>query len=559
MQSSKSTPAPAASKTAASKAEKAQANVWLKRVCAPARRQVALAAFLQVGGHLTYGGFAVAFAFAVAAMLDGAPALPYLGAAALSGLVRAAFAALAERVGTKAGAIAVQEARKNALEGYADLGALARGAHGPGDVVSTLVDRCQNVYGYAARWSPGVVAALVAPLLLLVIVFTQSVAGGLLLAVGAPLLPVFLWLTGTETAARARAQQDSLTLLSDIFNDRLKAVGAIKVHNAIDREAAHISESADMLRRKTMTVLRAAFLSTSVLEFFSTVSIALVAVYVGFQLLGEFPFPTGEFVTLREGLIILMIAPEFYAPIRRLGALHHDRSNAMAAALALAGETTAAAAQEATSPQRQNAPAIAFHNVLITRGDDGVTVGPLSFEAPAGEITVIAGPSGCGKTSALLSLLGLVDLADGEIIIDGEALQCGERAAARISYIGQTSWLAAASIAENIVLAAPGASDAEIAAAEKSAGAPPLQRMLGRGGSGVSGGERQRIALARALLLDANLMLLDEPTAHLDAASEAEFLATLRRAAEGRTVIIATHHESVRAIADHLVMLRQEV
>lgn len=548
-----SAPHPSASSAAIAKAEKAQGRAWLKRICGPARAPIFAAALFQIGGHLAYAGFAVAFSFSVIAILEGGRALPSLLAAALAGLARAGLSALADRFGTQAGAIAVQEARKSALANFANVGALARGDRSPGYVVSTLADRCQNVYGYAARWSPGAAAAFAAPLLLLIIVFTQSLAGGLLLAVGAPLLPIFLWLAGSETAARARAQQESLSLLADVFNDRLKAVGAIKAHNAVDREAAHIAEAADTLRRKTMSVLRAAFLSTAVLEFFSTVSIALVAVYVGFQLLGEFPFPTGEIVTLREGLIVLMIAPEFYAPIRRLGALHHDRSNAMAAALG--GDDAAPRPAPSAQAQERSAPAIAFRDVCIARGDGAVIVGPLSFEAPAGAITVIAGPSGCGKTSALLALLGLVDITAGEISVDGEALAGGMRAPRSIAYIGQTSWLAAASIADNIALANPQASKAEIAAAAAAAGAPPLDRMLGRGGAGVSGGERQRIALARALVKGADLMLLDEPTAHLDGASEADFLAALKRVCAGRTIIIASHHESVRAIADHPVVL----
>lgn len=311
-----------------------------------------------------------------------------------------------------------------------------------------------------------------------------------------------------------------------------------------------------------MRVLRRAFLSSAVLDFFSALSIALLAVYIGFKLLGLFPFETGETISLQEGVMVLVLAPEFFVPIRRMASLHHDRADAIAAAGVLAAWTSGNGGERQTHPVLARAPTLSFVSAALAYGD-AVAVRDLTFEAAPGAITVIAGPSGAGKTSALLALLGLARVAAGSLEVDGVPLSPDESLAASIAYVRQSPWLFEGTLAENLRVGCPDASEADLLAALDQVGASALvspenggiMRAIERGGQGLSGGERQRIALARALLRDAHIWLLDEPTAHLDKDAEASVLAFLRTQSTRRTIIIATHEEAVREIADRLVVL----
>ena len=313
-----------------------------------------------------------------------------------------------------------------------------------------------------------------------------------------------------------------------------------------------------------MSVLRVAFLSTAVLEFFASVSIALVAVYVGFKLLGVFPFGTFETITLSEGLTILILAPEFFAPIRRLSSLHHDRSDAKAASEFLAPWLAQAeSAKVEKLPALSEAPTIRFQDVSLGWQSVDESIGPFNLNAEPGQITVVSGPSGSGKTSLLHALIGQTILRSGETLIGSEQLQAHQSISNSVAYIGQTPWLMEGSVRENLLLARPDASEAELKGAASAVGLfdmldhgrQGLDTLLARFGAGLSGGQRQRIAFARALLRQSPIWLLDEPTAHLDPDAELDFIFRLQSMKSGRTVLVASHASALVKAADNLIEL----
>ncbi|MEZ5937365.1 MAG: thiol reductant ABC exporter subunit CydD [Hyphomonadaceae bacterium] len=536
--------------------ERSRARAAISKWLVSAKRFVGSALLAQVLAVLGWIAFAWGTAHAAGAIVNGRPPGADL-ALALAGVVaRTGFLWISEHMAAKAGAAFTAAARRDVLGAFAESGAGFLGGANAGERTSQIIDRTAKLSAYAANWLPGMRLVMFGPVLVLVAVAFQSWLAAVLLVVSVVTTPVFIWLTTSQTAAAARAQQSSLDALSGAFQARTANAGLIRAFRAIGRERAALQVASEDLRARTMSILRIAFLSTAVLEFFASVSIALVAVYIGFKLLGVFPFETGETITLAEGLTALILAPEFFAPIRRLSGLHHDRADGMAAAQMLSTWIADGASTPATRLAKMNhAPRIRFADVSLAYGDGEAAVRGVSFEAGPGEMIALSGPSGSGKSSCLLALIGRVRATGGTIEIDGGALGAGESLADSVAFLRQTPWVSEGSVAENIALARPGASRAEIEAAAKAAGVDAfasaerggLDLRLERFGTGLSGGQRQRLALARAILRDAPIWLLDEPTAHLDADAEATFLKQLPELARGRTVVIATHSEAVKA------------
>jgi len=290
--------------------------------------------------------------------------------------------------------------------------------------------------------------------------------------------------------------------------------------------------------------------------------VALVAVYCGFALLGLLPFPVPETLTLAQAFFVLALAPEFYAPMRRLAAAYHDKQ---------AAETAAETLMPLPAPRRpaprRPAPSVPAAAPLVLRDvtirypySDRAAVSGLSFRVTAGETVALLGPSGSGKTSVLHLLLGLAPLSGGSVTADGQPLAS---LAGQASWAGQHPLLVAGTIRDNLLLANPHADETAVRRAVAAAGLGPmlarrpagLDTLLDARGAGLSGGERRRLALARALLKPAPFLLLDEPTAHLDAQAEAALIATIARTAQGRTTLIATHSPALAATATRIVRL----
>ena len=429
-----------------------------------------------------------------------------------------------------------------------------------GETVADAIDRIEDLGGYHSRFLPLRLAAVASPLLIALAAAPASfVAAGILLGT---LLPFGLGmaLAGTAAARAARRQLEALGHLSGLFVDRVRALPVIVSFGAQDRVGRHLEQATRDVANRTLGVLRVAFLSGAVMEFFAAISVALVAVYCGFNLLGLLPFPVPEKLTLPQALYVLLLAPEFYLPMRRLAAAYHDKQVGEAALDRLKAMEEEGARAAPSSAPLARPPLLRFEEVVIDHGE--ARIGPFSFTVPAAGMTAIRAPSGVGKSSLLHALLGLASIGGGRIVVDENA---GELASlpAHVGWAGQAVALVPGTLADNIRLARAGASDAEVEAVARRAGLGLMIDARGEGmalrldhrGSGLSGGERRRIAIARVLLKDAPLWLLDEPTADLDAASAADIGAILRAEGKGRTLLLATHSENLAALADHRVDL----
>ncbi|MDO8411860.1 MAG: thiol reductant ABC exporter subunit CydD [Phenylobacterium sp.] len=431
-----------------------------------------------------------------------------------------------------------------------------------GERAAAVVDEVEALDGWFARFEPLGLAARISPVLVLAAIALASPISALIL-VGA-LIPfaLIMALAGMMAADAARAQFEALGRLSGLFVDRVRALPVVLAFQAEAAQAAQVEGAARGVARRTLAVLRFAFLSSAGLEFFAALSVALVAVYAGFNLLGLLPIPVPEQLDLGRALFVLALAPEVYLPLRRLAGAYHDKQAGQAAGERLSRLLEGPAVPAPGGDGLAAPPHIAFEAVQLAY-PGGATVGPISFTAPAGQVTALLGASGSGKTSLLSVLVGAAPLSAGEVRVDGRALSSEGSFARSVAWAGQTPTLAPGSVADNIALGRPGASAQTVAAIAGKVGlgaamagrAEGLQTRLDERGSGLSGGERRRIGLARAWLKPAPILCLDEPTADLDAKAEAEMIAVLASMARGRTVLIATHSEKVAAMADHVVRL----
>ncbi len=523
---------------------------WLKKA-AGGRDGAAALLLLDTGAAI---GFAAAIAGGVTAVAAQTPVLPWVVLAAATGALRGAFATMALRRGAVRAAVV-----RRAQRGRVVAAALHRNAGEPLDsglLATQAVDAVEALDGHVARFLPARKAAALAPMLVLVATACASWVAALILA--ATLLPFVaaMVLAGGAAADESRRQFVALHRLSARFADRVRALPVVLAFRAQRRETDAIGAAAQELAERTMRVLRVAFLSSAALEFFAALSVALVAVYCGFSLLGLLPFAVPETLTLGRAFFVLALAPEFYAPMRRLAAAYHDKQVAETAADTLIPlpEPVRAAPVPVVAP-------LVLRDVTIRYPDsDRPAVSGLSFSIADGETVALLGPSGSGKSSVLHLLLGLAPLSAGTIEAGGVPLIS---LAGYASWAGQHPLLIAGTIRDNVRLACPRADEMAIHRAVTAAGLAPmlarrpggLDAPLDARGSGLSGGERQRIALARALLNSAPFLLLDEPTAHLDAAAEAAMIPTIAQAARGRTTLIATHSPALAAIATRIVRL----
>ncbi len=470
------------------------------------------------------------------------------GAAALA-VLGAALGLAQERAQLAAGAAARTRLRDAAFARLLELG--PADPRGVGERASLVVDRVEALDGYFGRWLPAAFLAFLGPVLVTAAAAWADWRSGLVLAVAGLLYPVVMAVTGIGTAAASRRQFDALQHLSGRFLDRMRGLPTLVLFNRQEAEAEALGQAATELRSRTMRVLRVAFLSTTALELLSAASLALLA-WRHAGLLG----PGGA--DPAPALFCLLLVPAFFQPLRAFSAAYHDRLSAQGAAAALAPllleEGDRGLALEEIPPR-----------VVVTFSDVRLSYDParppaldgLSFRVNAGETLVLAGPSGAGKSSVLRLLMGFARPDGGRIAINGrDATALRPAELRRLSaYVGQKPHLFRASIRENIRFARPEADDAAVEAAAAAARVTDfaaslpqgLDTLVGEGGWGLSGGQAQRVALARAFLRDRPLVLLDEPTAHLDPGTEAEVIESLQRLCLGRTAIIASHSGAARA------------
>lgn len=531
-----------------------EAKAWLTRTArlgGPAARRAGLWVLMDGVAAI---GFAAGLAFGVDAIAErkGAGALAvWLGLVLAASALRGGLSLLA----ASAGAQAARETKRAARSDL--VAALFSGPRRPvGAAATALVEGIEALDGFFARFLPARLAAAALPLLLIAVAAIASpISAAILLGAMIPFIAAMA-LAGTLAAAESRAQFQALERLSGLFLDRVRALPVALAFEAEGTTTAALSRAARDLAERTIRVLRAAFLSSAALEFFAALSVALVAVYCGFNLLRLLPFHVPEQLDLKRAFFVLALAPEVYAPMRRLAAAYHDRQAAQAAAASLS--TFVPPAPKPADAPLAGAPTIVFEGVTARYPDtDAPAVDGFTLTARAGTITALVGASGAGKSTLLNLLLDLAPLTGGRILADGRPCTDLSR---EIAWAGQSPLILPASIADNIALSRPDASRAEIAAAARAVGLTldrpgGLDFVLDERGGGLSGGERRRLSLARALLKPAPILLLDEPTANLDAAAEAALLSAIREAAKGRTTLVATHSEAVAALADQVVRL----
>ena len=484
--------------------------------------------------------------------------MPDIVGIALVMIARASLGAAGEFLATIAAETAKQRLRQALVDDILRRPPSWTAAQSSGRLAGLVLEQVDAVEGYLSRYVPAVAQAALLPVAFAAIVFPVDWVVGLLFLVTAPLIPVFMALAGWGAEAASRDQADTLARLSGYFADRLRGLVTLKLFGRADDEIAAVRIATDDLRHRTFRVLRIAFLSSAVLEFFAALGVAGVALYVGLTFL-DLVSLRGTTLTLEAGLFCLLLAPEVYQPLRLLAAHYHDRAAARAAAaeigavLGVLPDPTvvlAVAADPVSAPEAARPLAVLLDGVDVSSPTGVPVVRGAGLSLEAGSHLAIMGESGSGK-STLLEALARLRTWDGTISVGGEDLREMPEPLLRqrVAFLGQRPRIFAGTIADNIRLAQPDACDTAVRLAARRACVTPfadplplgLDTPVGEEGLGLSGGEAQRVALARIYLRDPGLVLLDEPTAHLDAATEAQVLDGLLEFAAGRTLIVATH------------------
>lgn len=470
---------------------------------------------------------------------------------------RAVVSWLTELAAHRASAAVKSELRGRLLERAAALGPGWLSGQRTGSLVALATRGVDALDDYFSRYLPQLGLAVVVPVAVLARIVTEDWVSAAIIVVTLPLIPVFMALIGWATRSQMDRQWRLLSRLSGHFLDVVAGLPTLKVFGRAKAQAESIRRITGEYRQATMRTLRIAFLSSFALELLATISVALVAVTIGMRLVH------GD-MDLYVGLVILVLAPEAYLPLRQVGAQYHAAAEGLAAAEEIFSvlETPVPTTGSLVAPEGE----IGFEGVTVRYpGRSGDAVSEVSFTVEPGETVALVGPSGVGKSTLLNVLLGFVEPVAGRVRIGGVDLAEAdvEEWRSRVAWVPQRPHLYAGSIAENVRLARLDADDAAVRRALADAGAlefvdalpDGVGTVLGEDGSGLSAGQRQRLALARAFLADRPVLLLDEPTASLDGATEAEVVAAVRRLAVGRTVLLVVHRPALLEVADRVVRL----
>ena len=498
------------------------------------------------------------------------PAMAYT----VLGLVRATADAWGSRQIFAAARRYVSEVRTQACAALAAGSPLNRERPASGEAASAVAEQAEALLPWLLRYQPARWRVMLVPPVIALAVVGLSWVAALILVVAAPLIPLAMALIGWRAKAASEEQLQALGGMNAFLLDRLRGLSTLRALGAVGTTAQRLRASAEDLRLRTMRVLRIAFLSSAALELFSALAVALVAVYVGFHLLGQIGMGSwGQQLSLGQGLFILLLAPAFFEPLRDLSAAWHDKAAGNAALEALAalrcgGEPLPGALEQVSAVSRTPAakpPAIDIEGLHFKYAGESPVFEGVHLHVRAGEHVALVGASGSGKSTLLSVIAGLTPVASGTVRIAGHLLD--ERSACalrgRMAWISQKPHVFSGSVYDNVTLHRPGLSHGDVNAALHrsgfgSASHLTLASTLGEGGVGLSGGEAVRLALARiAATPQADMWLLDEPTAHLDRDTACAAMDSVLRMARGRTLIVATHDRALAARIGRIIDVEQ--
>jgi ATP-binding cassette subfamily C protein CydD len=550
-----------------------QLTRWLRQQRVHARPWTSVSTLLGLASALLI----VAQAWLLATLMDRlimaqqprAQWLPAMLLLLLCFAARALLGWLREQAGYRSGEHIRRALRKQVLDRLQQLGPAWIQGKPAGSWATLLLEQIEEMQDYYARYLPQMNLAVLVPVLILLVIFPVNWAAGVILLVTAPLIPLFMALVGMGAADANRRNFQALARLSGDFLDRLRGLDTLRLFHRGTAETQAIANATEDFRQRTMEVLRLAFLSSALLEFFASVSIAIVAVYFGFSYLGELDFGHyGAHVTLFAGFLALILAPEFFQPLRDLGAFYHAKAQAVGAADALhhfLSTHEESPSSEGKRPLNDDSPLhIEARALKILAPDGTVLAGPLDFSLLPGQRIALVGQSGAGKSSLINVLLGFLPY-QGSLLINGVELRDLQRDSwhRALAWVGQNPQLPQATVRDNIlngqsVSAARLEQLLQLAGVDEFIARLPqgLESEIGDQNGGLSQGQAQRIAVARALLKPCQLLLLDEPAASLDATSEQHVMRALLTAARQQSTLLVTHQLHDLAQWDEIWVMR---
>jgi ATP-binding cassette subfamily C protein CydD len=481
---------------------------------------------------------------------------------ALGALVAALAALIAARL-AEAGAVRVETAVRAELLESLLLGNADDESVTPALAAAAVMDQLPQIGAYFRGYARAAIATVTVPVVILVAVFPASWVVGLLLLVSLPIVPINMAVTGLGATEVSRRQMTQIGELSSQVLERLEAASTLRALGAIEHQRRVVERAAHALARRTVAVLRIAFLASTALEWVSTFGIGVVAMYTGATLLGYVhaaPLPLQ--IAPRSAVFVLLLAPEFYLPLRRFAAAYHQGQEAVAATEVLGSltETRHVTPGAGYSTWTGTPPRVELRDVSVrypTRSSPALS--DITLTLPSGFVFGLAGASGSGKSTLLRVAGGWVAPTDGTVRLD----QRPPGQAGRALLIAQRAYLFPGTLADNLALGQPGLSASQmweaIARAQLTSVVRSLpaglETVLGERGWGLSAGEAQRISIARAFLSDATFLIVDEPTAHLDPDTERSLIEPLRELLRGRTALVASHSDAVLGLSDYLITL----